>query len=64
MREREAEEGNARVVASSPSKIQRLYPPQYAGVQSIEAHGDEEMDDGFRWIDPHGPHRGAALCQR
>ena len=28
----------------SPSgKIARLYPPHYAGIQSVEVHGDEEM---------------------
>ena len=28
----------------SPSgKIARLYPPHYAGIQSVEAHGDEEL---------------------
>ena len=47
VREREADEHD-RTATSSPSKIPRLYPPQYAGVQSIEAHGDEEMGD--EWI--------------
>ena len=39
-RENEEQMGSA-----SPSKIPRLYPPQYAGIQAIEAHGDEEMND-------------------
>lgn len=41
-RPREGEE--ERMVSSSPSKIPRLYPPQYAGIQAIEAHVDEEMN--------------------
>ena len=47
VRERETD-GHEGPATSSPSKIARLYPPQYAGVQSIEAHGDEEMGD--EWI--------------
>ena len=47
MRERETGE-QEKPGRSSPSKIPRLYPPEYAGVQSIEAHGDEEMGD--EWI--------------
>ena len=47
VREREAVEDD-RTIPTSPSKIPRLYPPQYAGVQAIEAHGDEEMGD--EWI--------------
>ena len=42
-RPREGEEET--MANSSPSKIPRLYPPQYAGIQAVEAHGDEEMDD-------------------
>ena len=33
------------MASSSPTKIPRLYPPQYAGIQAIEAHGDEEIND-------------------
>ena len=44
VRERKAESQEG-LPTSSPSKIPRLYPPQYAGVQAIEAHGDEEMED-------------------
>lgn len=38
-REKEAEH----VVSASPSKLARLYPPHYAGIQAIEAHGHEEI---------------------
>ena len=44
VREREADAEAERPPASPPSKIARLYPPQHAGIQTIEAHGDDEMD--------------------
>ena len=44
-RAREVEED--KITSASPSKIPRLYPPHYAGIQAIEAHGDEEMDDNL-----------------
>ena len=31
------------MVSASPSKLARLYPPHYAGIQAIEAHGHEEI---------------------
>ena len=37
-------EGDEEIIANaSPSKLSRLYPPHYAGIQAIEAHGDEEL---------------------
>ena len=39
---RSREEGEEMAV-SSPTKVARLYPPHYAGIQAIEAHGDEEV---------------------
>ena len=40
---RTAEEDEEVTASASPSKLSRLYPPHYAGVQAIEAHGDEEL---------------------
>ena len=37
------EEDGERLRPESPSKVARLYPPHYAGIQSVEAHGDEEV---------------------
>ena len=36
-------EGGEMMASSSPSNLARLYPPHYAGIQAIEAHGDEEV---------------------
>ena len=36
-------EGGEMMASSSPSNLTRLYPPHYAGIQAIEAHGDEEV---------------------
>ena len=40
---RTAEEDEEVTASASPSKLSRLYPPHYAGIQAIEAHGDEEL---------------------
>ena len=40
---RSRDEDGDQAVPDSPSKVARLYPPHYAGIQSIEAHGDEEV---------------------
>ena len=40
---RAAEGGEEIAASASPSKMSRLYPPHYAGIQAIEAHGDEEL---------------------
>ena len=40
---RPREEEGERTMPRSPSKMARLYPPHYAGIQSVEAHGDEEV---------------------
>ena len=41
---RPRDEGTETHPAASPTKMARLYPPHFAGIQSIEAHGDEEFD--------------------
>ena len=40
---RTAEEGGEAMASASPNKSSRLYRPHYAGIQAIEAHGDEEL---------------------
>ena len=40
---RTAEESGEVTASASPNKSSRLYPPHYAGIQAIEAHGDEEL---------------------
>ena len=42
-----AEEDAGTVVSASPNQLARSYPPHYAGIQAVGAHGDEETENSF-----------------